>query len=338
MQTIPTLIDRIIALLRRYHGLVALFGFVSGVASFVLASRQEGFAKGVAGLMLASWVWLATENRWRDRLARRAGVDVLPALLRFVTQMVHQESLFFVLPFLFFTSVWNSPQFVFLGLVALAALVSIVDPVYNRLLAPRRWLYLTYHTFTLFTVLLTTLPILLHLTTRESYQLALLVSAVLAVPSFAPLLPPQKRWRLPLLVTATLVLCLVGWQLRHWVPPATLWLTEVALSEQLDERLRAPGESIKRIGDTSLHRNGLYAYTAIRAPLGLRERIYHVWRKDGRTVDRIALRIEGGRREGYRAWSHKDNFPANSVGHWQVWVVTEGDQQIGRLDFEVVGD
>jgi len=336
MQTFPTLIDRIIALLRRYHGVAALFGFVSGVASFVLANRQEGFAKVVAGLMLVSWVWLAMEHRWRDRLTRRLGGDVLPALLRFVTQMVHQESLFFVLPFLFFTSVWNSPQFVFLGLIALAALVSIVDPVYNRLLVPRRWLYLSYHTFTLFAVLLAALPILLHLTTRESYQLALVVSAVLAVPSFSPLLPPQKRWRLPLLVTAILLLCLVGWQLRRWVPPATLWLTEVALSEQLDENLRAPGAGIKRIGETALHSNGLYAYTAIRAPLGLRERIYHVWRKDGKTVDRIALRIEGGRREGYRAWSHKDNFPADALGKWQVLVMTEGDQRIGQLDFEVV--
>lgn len=37
--------------------------------------------------------------------------------------------------------------------------------------------------------------------------------------------------------------------------------------------------------------SGLYAYTAIHAPRGLNERIYHVWYCDNNEVDRIALDI-----------------------------------------------
>ena len=85
-----------------------------------------------------------------------------------------------------------------------------------------------------------------------------------------------------------------------------------------------------------IHRNGgLYAYTAINAPRGLDERIYHVWQFNGQEVDRIALDIHGGRKEGYRAWTHKQNFPPDAAGRWQVQVLTEDGQVIGVLRFKV---
>ena len=42
------------------------------------------------------------------------------------------------------------------------------------------------------------------------------------------------------------------------------------------------------------------------------------------------------RKEGYRAWTHKLNFPASPEGRWQVRVVTEAGQMIGVLRFDVV--
>jgi hypothetical protein len=119
------------------------------------------------------------------------------------------------------------------------------------------------------------------------------------------------------------------------VPPATLWLTEVAVSTQFDNQNRTPGESIEQIGVNQLRSAGLYAYTSINAPRGLDERIYHVWRHNGEEVDRIALDIHGGRKEGYRAWTHKQNFPPDVLGKWQVRVLTEDGQMIGVLRFEV---
>jgi antibiotic biosynthesis monooxygenase (ABM) superfamily enzyme len=38
--------------------------------------------------------------------------------------------------------------------------------------------------------------------------------------------------------------------------------------------------------------------------------------------------------EGYRAWTHKQNFPATQ-GRWQVRVLTEDGQVIGVLRFKV---
>lgn len=337
MTALVRLTEHFLRFLRRYPWLVATVGFVSGIASFLLVERRESLAQLIALLMLVSWLWLVLENSLRRRLARWLGIDVPPQALRFATQIVHQESLFFVLPFFLVTTTWASGQAVFTLMLVMAALVSVIDPLYYRL-AARRWLYLSFHSLALFAALLATLPLVMHLTTGQSYQLALLIAVLLALPSLSALLPGTHWWRMPLMMMLVGLLCVAGWYGRIQVPPATLWLTHVAVSEHVDDEARTPGTSYLQLAERALHRNGLYAYTAIRAPRGLKERIYHVWLQDGREIDRIALDIQGGRREGYRAWTHKRHFPAQSAGDWQVQVLTETGQMIGRLRFRVVAN
>ena len=336
MKVVLDLIPTLIALLRRYPGLVALFGFCSGVASFLLVDRQAHLAKVLGVVLLVSWVWLILENLLRERIARRFGFELPLPLLRYGTQMIHQESLFFVLPFFFITTTWNSGQLLFSGLLALAALASITDPIYYRWLAPRRWLLLIFHSLALFAVMLTALPIIFHLSTPQSYRIALLIATLLALPSLPGLIGFTGWRRIVLLAALPLAMASAGWLARAWVPPATLWLTEVAISDRFDGEQRMPGDSLQQISPEQLRDDGLYAYTSINAPRGLNERIYHVWQHNGQEVDRIALDINGGRKEGYRAWTHKLNFPASPEGRWQVRVVTEAGQMIGILRFDVV--
>ncbi len=332
----PIYIQRIIELIKRYPGVIALGGFVSGIGSFILVDRQESLASWVAILMLVSWVWLMLENTFTEFFARIFKREIPQPLLRYATQMIHQESLFFVLPFFFVTTTWNSGQAIFTGLLGAAGLVSIIDPLYYKWVAPRRWLFLALHTLTLFAAMLTALPIILHLTTAESFKLALGVAMLLSFPSLISSFPVNTARRAIALVLVTLAIGGAGWLLRSWVPPATLWMTEVAITT--DVRDRTPSESLREVNASQIRSAGLYAYTAIKAPRGLNERIYHVWQLNGKEVDRIALNINGGRKEGYRAWTHKQVFPANPVGRWQVRVLTEDGQVIGVLRFRVVDD
>lgn len=334
MPPIPHIVQRIIELLKRYPGVIALGGFLSGIGSFILVDRQAGLASWVAILLLVSWIWLMLENTLTGLFARTFKREIPQPLLRYATQMIHQESLFFVLPFFFITTTWNSGQLIFTGLLGAAGLISIVDPLYYRWLAPRRWLFMALHTLTLFAALLTALPIILHLTTAQSFKLALIAAMALSFPSLASSFLITNWRRGVALVLVTLSVGAGGWLLRSWVPPATLWLTEVAVSTEVINR--QPGDSLDEIPVSQIRGAGLYAYTAINAPRGLNERIYHVWQLNGKEVDRIALDIHGGRKEGYRAWTHKQNFPPNPVGRWQVRVLTEDGQVIGVLRFKVV--
>jgi hypothetical protein len=328
-------VTRVLDLMKRYPGVIAFFGFVSGISSFILVDRQEGLATWIATILLVSWLWLMFENSVMKLFTRIFKRQVPEPLLRYGTQMIHQESLFFVLPFFFITTTWNSGQLVFTTLLGAAALVSIIDPLYYKWLASKRWLFLAFHTLTLFAALLTALPVILHLTTAESYKLSLGIAMLLSFPSMASSFPINHWRRVLLLLAMTLAIGGAGWLLRSWVPPATLWMTEVAVSTDFDDQNRTPGDSVEEISTSQLRKNGLYAYTSINAPRGLDERIYHVWRHRGREVDRIALDIHGGRKEGYRAWTHKQNFPDDSVGRWQVRVETEDGQLIGVLRFVV---
>ena len=143
MASLRALIETLINFLRRHPGLVALFGFVSGVASFLLVERQESLARIIALLMLVSWLLLVLENTLQRSMARWLRIEIPPQLLRYATQMVHQESLFFVLPFFIITTTWLSGQIVYTLLLIASAIISVTDPIYNRI-AARRWLYISY--------------------------------------------------------------------------------------------------------------------------------------------------------------------------------------------------
>ena len=336
MQNLTVYIQRILELMKRYPGVIALGGFISGVGSFMLVDRQQGLATWIAIMMLVSWLWLMVENSMTRLFTRIFKREIPQPLLRYATQMIHQESLFFVLPFFFITTTWNSSQLLFTGLLTIAALISITDPLYYKWLAPRRWAFLALHTLTLFAALLTALPVILHLTTDQSFKLALGIAMLLSFPSLASIFPIRTVRNALAILCITVGIGATGWVLRSWVPPATLWMTEVAISTQVEDR--TPGASLKEVSAAQIRGSGLYAYTAINAPRGLDERIYHVWQFNGKEVDRIALDIHGGRKEGYRAWTHKQNFPQDPTGKWQVRVLTENGQMIGVLRFTVNAD
>ena len=325
----------IVALAERHPWLMAIFGFGSGVFSFVMVERKQGFAQIIAIMMLVSWLWLALENVLQRGVSHWFGFTLPPALMRYVTQMVHQESLFFVIPFLFVTTVWSSGQVVFTSIIMIAALISVLDPIYYHWLAPRRCLYFIYHGITLFVVLITALPIILHLPTPKSYLCALIIAVVLSLPSIAREMTVSWWKRGVVMVLLIAIVSSLGLLARPWVPPSSLWLAEVAITEHINNENRSPENKLNEVTVAQLQ-TGLYAYTSIHAPRGLNERIYHVWLHNGKSVDRVALDINGGREAGYRAWTHKVNFPADSLGNWQIQVVTEANQLIGALRFEVV--
>lgn len=329
-------IVRLLRLINRFPWVIAIFGFGSGVASYFFVEReQELFAQIVSALMLISWVWLALENLLRRGVLSWLGLELPPPLLSFITQLVHQESLFFVIPFFLVTTSWNTGQPVFTALLIIGAIISIIDPIYYRWLAPRRWLYFIFHSMTLFAVLLTALPIIFQLPTPQTYLYAWGLATLLALPGIVRSMR-VSWWKRSLLVLFLVVLAGgVGWFVRPYIPSAVLRLTLSVVTNGIDLENRSPENRLFVLTPEQLSR-GLYAYTAIRAPRGLNERIVHVWRLNGREVDRIPLNIAGGREEGYRAWSHKLNFPPYPAGQWQVQVVTEAEQVIGILRFRVV--
>jgi hypothetical protein len=71
--------------------------------------------------------------------------------------------------------------------------------------------------------------------------------------------------------------------------------------------------------------------TAVSAPLGLKDRVRHLWSVDGVAVQAsAAYEVTGGRTEGYRLWTSLVLPAGRATTRVSVDVQTEGGQLIGR--------
>ncbi|XKH59206.1 DUF2914 domain-containing protein [Halomonas sediminis] len=311
--------------------------FCAGLGSFFLVDRQQWLGAILALGLLLTWVLLLLESMIRRFLVRRGHSSLPQGITAFISQMVHQETLFFTLPFVLVTTVWSSGQVVFTLMVAGMALLSILDPLYFRLAGRFRSLYFVFHAHCVFLVVLVTLPIMFQLSTGLSLKLALLAMVTVTLPTFLQLLRDRSTLQGVILFCLTLLLAGGAWMGRIWVPPTGLWITASALSPSFDIEQRQPQGSIV-LTPENLSENGLYVYSAIRAPRGLSETIIHEWRHENAVIDRVELDIAGGREQGYRAWSHKQNFPEAPEGEWRVDIMTDSGQRIGLVSFTISDD
>ena len=333
--TLDARLQRALGQLTRYRVLLALLSFGMGAASFLLVQRGARLAQWLALLLVLNWLLIVFENTLGQWLSRFRWARFSPAVLRYGMQTVHQETFFFCLPFLLSTTTWSSGQALFTGFAISAALASIWDPFYYGGIAPRPALHLAFHGFAMYLAMLTVPPLLWQLTTTQSLALASATLGLLSLPSLASLIAPRSPRRWALLVGAAVALGLVSWLARAWVPPATLWLGQGVISADVDPDSREPGPALQTVTDQVLRRDGLCAFTAIHAPRGLREQVFHRWLFHGREVLRVPLKITGGGEQGYRAWSCKQSFPADAAGRWTVQVVTDAGQLIGVVRFKV---
>lgn len=334
---LQSFVERLVVRLKPWSWLWPPLAFAAGLSSFFLVDRQQWLGAALALGLLFAWLLLLSESLVGRWLANR-GYPTLPkGVAAFIAQMIHQETLFFTLPFILITTVWNSGQSVFAVSVMAMAILSIIDPLYYKIAERWRSLYFMFHAMCVFLVVLVTLPIMLHLTTGESLLLAIAITMVVALPSFWHLLKQRSLGGWLSLLAMVALLASLAWFGRAWVPPASLWMTGTALSPALNIQQREPRGS-SPLTPQAIKREGLYVYTSIRAPRGLSETISHVWHHNGERLDVVDLDINGGREQGYRAWSHKLNFPDDPSGRWRVDIMTDSGQRLGLIRFTVSDD
>lgn len=82
----------------------------------------------------------------------------------------------------------------------------------------------------------------------------------------------------------------------------------------------------------------VYIFTSIFAPTEISKQIYHRWkwfdeeRKEWKVIEDIGFEIIGGRDNGYRGYTFKNNI---FKGKWKIEVVTNEDLVLGIVDFTI---
>ncbi len=325
-------IRRVLSLHHRYPWLVPLASFGAGWVGFVMVRRGEAFARGVALLALLGWFWLLIEPWIRKQIERRRP-RIGNFVVNFVSQSLQQELLFFSLPFLIGATQRDAGQIAFTALVGIAALISTIDPIYERYVATRAARRLSFHAFCSWIAALVVLPMVLSLPVERALPISVIaVAAWLLLTLPLSLYSLKHRLARVLWIAAVLAVPFALWELRARIPAAGLAVTSARVTQSIVDL--TPGEPVRRLNQAALMR-GVIAFAAIRAPAGLSQEVFFEWRHNGRERERIAAEIHGGKADGFRTFSRKLVFPVDAVGVWTIDVLTPQQQLLHRLQFIV---
>jgi hypothetical protein len=83
----------------------------------------------------------------------------------------------------------------------------------------------------------------------------------------------------------------------------------------------------------------MHALTDVVIPGGHGNNLHHVWRREGLAVQQGPVTPGGEPPAGtvrLRSTLRSFNLPSDISGHWSIDVVTEDDQLVGRVPFEVI--
>lgn len=136
----------------------------------------------------------------------------------------------------------------------------------------------------------------------------------------------------------------------HAIPPVPLSVKYMGIYHHVEKvngeyqlSYNRPSLKFWQHGDqTFLARPGdvIYCYAQIFSPTRFEDRLQVRWlykeeKRGWVSADAIPLPVTGGREEGYRAVTKKENFQA---GLWRIQIETMDNLEIGRINFEVVKD
>lgn len=324
---------RALAWIRRWG--ISVASFVGGCLTlFVFRRGLPNFGWIIGYLVLTGLLFGVITQGRRPLLAR--GRRMIVTAADYTIQTLYHGLLLFALPAYYGSATFTSVNVTFVILLLVLALLATFDPWYQAVVHPRPWLHYVFFVVPTFAALAVALPLI-----GVPPYVSLLSSAWASVAALAPAIRRARQWpwRRAIVVAAVLGVVAAGAvnQFRLWVPPAPLTVARAALVWTLNGL--EPGEPLRSpVSVADLRRfGGVFAYTAIYAPRSLRQAIVHVWRREGKVADVVRLSpVRGGRREGFRTYSHKTGFPADPVGRWTVDVMTTSGQLIGRLGFTVV--
>lgn len=310
-----------------------------GIVGALLMDRGPARGRIVAIVAMASWMVLLGAL-WLEQRREAAGDAAHPIVrtahmsVLLITQSSIHLQLYFALPFYFKAFAPTAAQIVFMVLLVGAALASLWDPLTEWMLSRTRW-GLLLPAFANFSVLAAVLPGLGMANGAALWWAA--AATGLAIPALvlARRIRGSAGWLAlldALVVGAVIPIALLLGAARA-VPAVPMGLVDGAIgTRRVGNEVADPIEQLARAPQT------LVCATAIFAPLGVRERMLHVWRHDGEVVDRIELEILGGREDGFRTYSIKHEFGKDPRGTWSCAVETESGQFLGERKITVGSD
>lgn len=322
----------------------SLWALATGVFVVYLARERYAFVPWVVLFLVLTW---ASTLYFQRRMAgdteddgEKAGPAVRVTFgeeaTSYATRTMYQETLFFLLPFYAYSTVFDSANVVFLGGLGILAVLSCLDLVFDRWLRGSPVVSLLFFSLVAFSALNLLLPMLLPIDPTTGTRAA----AGLAVAGALPLAHRGIPWtrgiklRVGLGTVAFLVVTL---GFPSVVPPVPLRLESAVFSSGIDRETLVPTDTLGAEGELSRLDGVLIVVMEVFAPSNVPTHLTLRWTRDGEII-RESREIEIVAHElGFRIWdSFRPDGAPLEPGLYEVVVRTRDDRLFGRAGIELM--
>jgi hypothetical protein len=279
---------------------------VGGITVWQMPTHYEHVRWLLLAALLGFGVWIA------ERILNRH-----KTISNYVGQAIFLNICWFLLPFYIRSSSFSPGHIATLALLGALAIVFTWNPWFHyaeRFRLLRAFIRCTALFYALNMALPTVFGVTLQLAWWSSTAIAGICFVATAVKRSKP------RWFARAGMFAGIVA--LGWFWQPFFQPVPMYVNDVQWSPEIPPELEQLPAS-------------LTLQSTIRAPQGLRESLEHRWIFNGELLDRVPLSLTGGRLEGFRTRSRKQNWPTPNAGRWRVEIRTIDGRLLGATDFKV---
>lgn len=313
----------------KFWWLHSIWALVFGIGVMWLGKNNFNYIR--LAIVQIIFIWLSSlgapvllshnrlDFKWKHRIR---------LLINYFNRNFYQQMLFFVLPMYYLSTTLDSPNVIFIILIAFSAILSTMDIVYDRYISVKGTILSLFFAFNLFVCINVMLPFLWRVRGEVAIRVSGLV-ALLGFASFCYRLTNLKRTKKAFIILAsTLLIVLVSEAGRPLIPPAPVRLDRTQFSRDLN---RDTINLINPLERLPLGNNQIVVLSHIKAPWGFRESVRHFWFLDGYLVHKsTAFQITGQGGWGFRFWTFAtlENVKPGAV--LRIDLRTGAGQLIGR--------
>jgi hypothetical protein len=324
---------------RPFWALHSVWALFTGGLVLVLAHNRYGFLPWV--VLFLTLTWASTLFFSRFAVGKKSPkLRFAQGFVSYLTRVMYQETLFFLLPFYFYSTTfpsWNSGYVV--GLAVLAVL-SCFDMVFDPLLRNRRPFAVGFFAVVTYSALQFFLPLVLHVQIHNGAYIAAALAFFASLPvaySWQELRQGRRLALFALALAAIIGVLKVG---RALMPPVPLRLSEMSFAVSIDPTtLQLDRELGRVVPAMELPQGRLCVRATIFSPGRLPVRVGLRFLRDGkllktsRTLDLVA------HRRGFRVWDALRGGPNGfAAGLYRVEVWTGEGQLVGRGDIRITAE
>ncbi len=329
------IIEQLTQISNRYYRYSPYLSLLLGVLTVVFWQRGFLFIRWVFIYLIFIGITTIVISRLAKNLPQENKVlSISVWCIEFINQNLYQDLILFLLPIYYQSSTLFSANIVFVVVIAILSIITTFDNVYRRLILRSKAAQFLFYTFNLFAFINFAMPVLFGIRNIYSLYLSISLSVLFLAPLFVDYREIFRRSKAAVIAGVVLISIAAINLSKGFIPPVPLKLVSGTASIDIDRIKKEPIKPLENISSKGLET--IYCYTSIFAPMGIHETLWHVWKKDGATMQKVSLEITGGRKEGYRTWSKKAVDKNNTKGKWTVDVLTDGGQLIGRVRFEII--